>query len=190
MFNAEDYSYLVIFHENTYYVSRCLEFDLIIEGRTLKGSLNKCKKTVADLIKDYERNDEALPIPLKFRTDEPKRQLEELKLSDMESVDEFLRMAYDDRPSDAERLVAEAIDRAEDWGKMNLLSGLGDFNLWPTSELLMSKIRECLLSENALVFVCAAQIMIRGNIPFNGIEESLSEKRLLAISNLRAQFSK
>lgn len=104
-------------------------------------------------------------------------------------IEEFLRVAYNDHPHEAEDWTAQVLERLSDWEpRAELLSALTDFHIWPTTDTLKSAIREQLSDENALVFIAAAQLMVRGKIAFGSAEESLSEKRRAAVEKLREQF--
>jgi len=104
-------------------------------------------------------------------------------------IEEFLKVAYNEHASQAEGWTAQILGRLSDWEpKAELLAALTDFHVWPLTEPLKSKIREQLSDQNPLIFVAAAQLMVRGKIAFEGVEDELSDKRREAVKKLRAQF--
>lgn len=104
-------------------------------------------------------------------------------------IEEFLKVAYNNHASEAEGWTAQILTSLRDWEpRAELLSALTDFHVWPLTEPLRSKIREQLLDPNPLVFVAAAQLMVRGKIAFERVEDELSVKRREAVKKLREQF--
>lgn len=104
-------------------------------------------------------------------------------------IEEFLKVAFNDHASEAEGWTAQILASLSNWEtKAELLSALTDFHVWPLTEPLKSKIREQLSDPNPLVFVAAAQLMVRGKVAFEEVEVELSDKRREAVQKLRAQF--